>query len=81
MASTTADIHNGMCFRMDSHIWKIIEFLHVKPGKGPAFVRTKIKNLNNLRGPSLIDGGGRPSLWKFGIRSSKVGSERKYLLC
>ena len=47
MAATTADIHNGMCFRMDSHIWKIIEFLHVKPGKGPAFVRTKIKNLNN----------------------------------
>ena len=47
MATTTADISNGMCFRMDSHIWKVIEFLHVKPGKGPAFVRTKLKNLNN----------------------------------
>jgi elongation factor P len=47
MATTTADISNGLCFRMDSHIYKVIEFLHVKPGKGPAFVRTKLKNLNN----------------------------------
>jgi elongation factor P len=47
MASTTADISNGMCFRMDTHIYKVIEFLHVKPGKGPAFVRTKLRNLNN----------------------------------
>jgi elongation factor P len=47
MASTTADISNGLCFKMDTHIWKVVEFLHVKPGKGPAFVRTKLKNLNN----------------------------------
>jgi elongation factor P len=47
MATTTADIENGLCFRMDTHIWKVMEFLHVKPGKGPAFVRTKLKNLNN----------------------------------
>ena len=47
MATTTADIVNGLCFRMDTHIWRVMEFLHVKPGKGPAFVRTKIKNLNN----------------------------------
>ena len=47
MATTTADISNGLCFKMDSHIWRVMEFLHVKPGKGPAFVRTKIKNLNN----------------------------------
>jgi len=47
MATTTADISNGLCFKMDTHIYKVIEFLHVKPGKGPAFVRTKIKNLNN----------------------------------
>jgi len=45
MAATTADISNGMCFRMDTHIYKVIEFLHVKPGKGPAFVRTKIKSI------------------------------------
>ncbi len=32
---------------MDTHIYKVIEFLHVKPGKGPAFVRTKLKNLGN----------------------------------
>lgn len=47
MATTTADIANGLCFRMDSHIYRVLEFLHVKPGKGPAFVRTKLKNLNN----------------------------------
>lgn len=47
MATTTADISNGLCFKMDGNIWKVLEFLHVKPGKGPAFVRTKIKNLNN----------------------------------
>lgn len=47
MATTTADIQNGLCFKMDTHIWKVIEFLHVKPGKGPAFVRTKLKNLSN----------------------------------
>jgi elongation factor P len=47
MATTTADISNGLCFKMDSHVYKVIEFLHVKPGKGPAFVRTKLKNLNN----------------------------------
>lgn len=45
--ATTSDISNGLCFRMDTHIWKVVEFLHVKPGKGPAFVRTKLKNLNN----------------------------------
>jgi elongation factor P len=44
MATTTADISNGLCFKMDTHIWKVIEFLHVKPGKGPAFVRTKLNN-------------------------------------
>jgi elongation factor P len=47
MATTTADISNGLCFKMEGHVWKVIEFLHVKPGKGPAFVRTKLKNLNN----------------------------------
>lgn len=39
------DIKNGMTFVLDGNIYQVIEFLHVKPGKGPAFVRTKIKNL------------------------------------
>ncbi|NLD78718.1 MAG: elongation factor P [Mollicutes bacterium] len=39
------DIKNGMTFVLDDNIYLVLEFLHVKPGKGPAFVRTKIKNL------------------------------------
>ena len=43
--STTADIRNGLCIKFNHDIYKIIGFLHVKPGKGPAFVRTKIKSV------------------------------------
>ncbi len=45
--ATTSDIRNGMCIRYNNDIYKIIEFLHVKPGKGPAFVRTKLKSVTN----------------------------------
>jgi elongation factor P len=45
--ATTADIRNGLCIKFNNDIYKIIEFLHVKPGKGPAFVRTKLKSLTN----------------------------------
>lgn len=38
-------IKNGTIFKYDNNIFKVMEFLHVKPGKGPAFVRTKIKNV------------------------------------
>ena len=41
----TSDIRNGMIMNMDGQYWAIQEFLHVKPGKGGAFIRTKIKNL------------------------------------
>lgn len=44
--ATTADFRNGLCFNYNGDPWKIVSFLHVKPGKGPAFVRTKIRNLN-----------------------------------
>ncbi len=44
MASTT-DFRNGFAFQRKGVLWKVVEFLHVKPGKGPAFVRTKLKNL------------------------------------
>ena len=43
--STTSDIRNGLCIKYNNDIYKIIEFLHVKPGKGPAFVRAKLKSL------------------------------------
>ncbi|GAB2674227.1 elongation factor P [Gordonia jinhuaensis] len=43
--ATTADFKNGLVLQMDNGLWQIQEFQHVKPGKGPAFVRTKIKNV------------------------------------
>lgn len=45
--ATTSDIRNGLCIKYNHDIYKIIEFLHVKPGKGPAFVRTKLKSVTN----------------------------------
>ena len=45
--ATTSDIRNGLCIRYNNDIYKVIEFLHVKPGKGPAFVRTKLKSVTN----------------------------------
>lgn len=44
---TTSDIRNGLCIRYNNDIFKIIEFLHVKPGKGPAFVRTKMRSVTS----------------------------------
>ncbi|CAM1348156.1 elongation factor P [Tenacibaculum crassostreae] len=43
--ATTSDIKKGLCIRYSHDIFKVIEFLHVKPGKGPAFVRTKLKSV------------------------------------
>ena len=45
--ASTSDIRNGSCIKYNHDIFKIIEFLHVKPGKGPAFVRTKMKSVTN----------------------------------
>lgn len=45
--ASTSDIRNGLCIKYNNDIYKIIEFLHVKPGKGPAFVRTKLRSLTN----------------------------------
>ncbi|MCK0191139.1 elongation factor P [Arenibacter sp. F20364] len=44
--ASTSDIRKGLCIRYNNDIYKIIEFLHVKPGKGPAFVRTKLKSIS-----------------------------------
>ncbi len=44
--ASTSDIRKGLCIRYNNDIYKIIEFLHVKPGKGPAFVRTKLKSVS-----------------------------------
>lgn len=45
--ASTSDIRNGLCIKFNNDIYKIVEFLHVKPGKGPAFVRTKMKSVTS----------------------------------
>ena len=45
--ANTSDIRKGLCIKYNNDIYKIVEFLHVKPGKGPAFVRTKLKSLTS----------------------------------
>ncbi len=47
--ANTSDIKNGLCINLKDGLWQVVEFLHVKPGKGPAFVRTKLKNLSTGR--------------------------------
>ena len=47
--ATTAEFRNGLCIQHNGEPWKIESFQHVKPGKGPAFVRTKLRNLNSGR--------------------------------
>ena len=43
--ASTSDIKNGMIFKFKHGLYEVVEFLHVKPGKGAAFVRTKLKNV------------------------------------
>lgn len=43
--ATTNDLKNGLVLKIDGNLWAVVEFQHVKPGKGGAFVRTKLKNV------------------------------------
>lgn len=45
--ANTSEIRNGLCINYSNDVYKVVEFLHVKPGKGPAFVRCKLKSLTN----------------------------------
>ncbi|MDR1624094.1 MAG: elongation factor P [Tannerellaceae bacterium] len=67
--ATTADFRNGMCLNMDGQYFFIVEFLHVKPGKGPAFVRTKLKSVTSGR---VID-----KTWNSGVKVEEVRIERR----
>ena len=49
MAISTADFKNGMCIEYNGKLWTIVEFQHVKPGKGGAFVRTKMRDVKTGR--------------------------------
>jgi elongation factor P len=45
IVATTNDLKNGLVLNIDGQLWSVVEFQHVKPGKGGAFVRTKLKNV------------------------------------
>ena len=45
--ATTNDLKNGLVLNLDGQLWAVVEFQHVKPGKGPAFVRTKLKHVES----------------------------------
>lgn len=49
MATNTNNLKNGMCISYDGKLWTVVEFQHVKPGKGGAFVRTKLKEVRSGR--------------------------------
>ena len=47
LMATTNDLKNGMVLNLEGGLWQVVEFQHVKPGKGPAFVRTKLRNVES----------------------------------
>ena len=47
--ANTSEIRNGLCIELNNDIWTVVSFQHVKPGKGAAFVRTKLKSLTHGR--------------------------------
>jgi elongation factor P len=65
----TNQFRNGMHIEVDSSVWRIVEFQHVKPGKGGAFVRTKLKNLGS---GSVVD-----KTFRAGERFSRIHTEVK----
>ena len=67
--ATTADFKNGMCIDLEGQYYYIVEFLHVKPGKGPAFVRTKLKNVTSGR---ILE-----KTWNSGVKVDEVRIERR----
>ena len=67
--ATTADIRNGMCIDLDGQYFFIVEFLHVKPGKGAAFVRTKMRNVKTGR---VLD-----KTFNAGVKIEEVRIERR----
>ena len=70
--ATTSDFRNGFVFNHKGGLWKVVEFLHVKPGKGPAFVRTKIKN---IRTGQVVD-----ETFRAGEKVEEVRIEAKTLI-
>jgi elongation factor P len=67
--ATTADFKNGLCMEFNNDIFTIVEFQHVKPGKGPAFVRTKLKSLTSGK---VLD-----NTFSSGVKINTVRVERR----
>lgn len=67
--ASTSDFKNGMCLDLEGQYYYIVEFLHVKPGKGPAFVRTKLKNVTTGR---ILD-----KTFNAGVKVDEVRIERR----
>ena len=67
--ASTADFKNGLCIKYNNGLYSIVEFQHVKPGKGPAFVRTKLRNLDNGR---IID-----NTFTAGVKIETVRIEKR----
>lgn len=67
----TSDFKNGISIIVDNDIWTIVEFQHVKPGKGPAFVRSKLKNIRNGK---VVE-----KTWRAGERMDQAFIERSSL--
>ena len=66
---TTADFKNGLVLKIDGKIQQIIEFQHVKPGKGPAFVRTKLKD--------VVSGKTVDKTWNAGVKVETATVDRR----
>jgi elongation factor P len=66
---STNQFRNGMHVELDGHVWRIVEFQHVKPGKGGAFVRTRLKNLDS---GAVVD-----RTFRAGEKMSRVHTETK----
>lgn len=67
--ATTSDFRNGFVFKLNNEIYTIVEFLHVKPGKGGAFVRTKLKK--------ILDGSVIDRTFRAGERVEEVRLEER----
>ena len=67
--ASTADIKNGVVLSIDGQLWSVIEFQHVKPGKGGAFVRTKLKSVES---GSVVD-----KTFRAGEKMPRIYTETK----
>ncbi len=67
--ASTADFRNGFTLKYNGDLWTIVEFQHVKPGKGPAFVRAKLKSLTSGK---VVD-----NTWPSGHKVDEIRVERR----